>query len=180
MNFKNSSMRNDLLLAAHQILREEGIDAITIKHLSNKTNVVPGTIYNYFSSKDEILLALATEYWLQAIETIQLHHSSSFVDCVNYMLHTLKENMDQQGKVLMDHVQSSKKRGAIRLNETYQQLKDSLIQQLQKDEHVCIQWDEHYSQKVFVDFVLNNVLIIVNQEDDGNFFKQLLTQVLYK
>jgi len=35
--------------------------------LAGKAGVAAGTVYNYFSNKDEILLALTEEYWRQAL-----------------------------------------------------------------------------------------------------------------
>ena len=62
MRKKDDTLRSNLLNLARNIADEKGIDAINIRAIANKAGVATGTVYNYFSNKDEILLALTEEY----------------------------------------------------------------------------------------------------------------------
>lgn len=61
MRKKNDTLRSTLLDAARQIADTEGLEAVNIRSLAGKAGVAAGTVYNYFSDKDEILLALTEE-----------------------------------------------------------------------------------------------------------------------
>ena len=50
--------RHFILTAAEQILRSDGFDAFTMSSLANTTGLAKGTLYLYFSSREELVLAL--------------------------------------------------------------------------------------------------------------------------
>ena len=62
MRKKDDTLRDTLLALARKIADEDGLDAINIRFLAKKAGVATGTVYNYFTNKDEILLALTEEY----------------------------------------------------------------------------------------------------------------------
>ena len=50
--------RQSILATAEQILRSDGFDAFTMNSLANTTGLAKGTLYLYFSSREELVLAL--------------------------------------------------------------------------------------------------------------------------
>ena len=50
--------RQSILTTAEQILRSDGFDAFTMNSLANTTGLAKGTLYLYFSSREELVLAL--------------------------------------------------------------------------------------------------------------------------
>ena len=50
--------RHFILATAEQILRDNGFDAFTMNSLANTTGLAKGTLYLYFSSREELVLAL--------------------------------------------------------------------------------------------------------------------------
>ena len=67
MRKKNDMLRGTLLDIARRVADTQGIDAVNIRSIAQEAGVASGTVYNYFSSKDEILLALTEVYWQQAL-----------------------------------------------------------------------------------------------------------------
>ena len=64
---KNDTLRETILFYAREIADREGLERINIRSIAKKAGIASGTVYNYFSNKDEILLALTEEYWHQAL-----------------------------------------------------------------------------------------------------------------
>ena len=50
--------RQSILTTAEQILRSDGLDAFTMNSLAKTTGLAKGTLYLYFSSREELVLAL--------------------------------------------------------------------------------------------------------------------------
>ena len=71
MRKKDDTLQATLLELARRTADEEGIAAINIRYLARKAGVATGTVYNYFSSKDEILLAITEEYWKQTLAEME-------------------------------------------------------------------------------------------------------------
>jgi TetR/AcrR family transcriptional regulator len=53
--------RNDILEAAEELFDEKGFESATIAEIARKTELSKGTIYLYFQSKDELLLAVCVK-----------------------------------------------------------------------------------------------------------------------
>ena len=71
MRKKDDTLRDTLISLARNIADTDGIDAINIRTIAQKAGIATGTMYNYFSNKDEILLALTEEYWMQTLLEMQ-------------------------------------------------------------------------------------------------------------
>src|SRR5688572_28866997 len=53
--------RRRLVEAGYQVLAEQGMEAVTVKALARVAGVSPGLFHYYFTSKDELLLAVFDE-----------------------------------------------------------------------------------------------------------------------
>ena len=71
MRRKDETLRDTLLQCAREMVESDGIGAVNIRALAQKAGVATGTVYNYFSNKDEILLALTEEYWQLTLEEMK-------------------------------------------------------------------------------------------------------------
>ena len=63
--------RESILTAAHQIARQEGWPALTIRKVAESIEYSPPMIYEYFANKDEILLELMRNGYQQLIANTQ-------------------------------------------------------------------------------------------------------------
>ncbi|PSJ62094.1 TetR/AcrR family transcriptional regulator [Pseudaminobacter soli (ex Li et al. 2025)] len=61
-----AELRADLLRAAHELIKEEGYEGLTIRSLAKRVGYAPMSVYSYFADKHAILLALAED----AFETL--------------------------------------------------------------------------------------------------------------
>jgi AcrR family transcriptional regulator len=66
-----------ILEAAVQVIDRQGYDAATTNHIAERAGVSVGTLYQYFSNKEEIITALMQSYRVQLAETVvrELEHS---------------------------------------------------------------------------------------------------------
>ena len=71
MRRKNQELRQSLLDCARRIECAEGADALSVRKLASEANIAVGTVYNYFESKQEVMLAMTEEYWNCALKEMQ-------------------------------------------------------------------------------------------------------------
>ncbi len=64
------NLKEKILAEADKQLREVGYSAMTIQSIARACGVGIGTVYNYFSSKDEILIACVDAAWNDCMNTI--------------------------------------------------------------------------------------------------------------
>jgi len=65
------NLKEKLLAEADKQLQEVGYGATTIQSIAKACGVGVGTVYNYFSSKDEIIIACAGAAWMKRIDKIR-------------------------------------------------------------------------------------------------------------
>ena len=61
------NLRERVLKAAREALVTEGYQALSMRALAQRVGVAPGTLYNYFSDKEEIVATLALADWQDAL-----------------------------------------------------------------------------------------------------------------
>ncbi len=65
------NLKEKILAEADRQLQDVGYGAMTIQSIAKACGVGVGTVYNYFSSKDEILVACMAVAWMECMETIR-------------------------------------------------------------------------------------------------------------
>ena len=61
------NLRERVLKAARETLVTEGYQALSMRSLARRAGVAPGTLYNYFRDKEEIVATLALADWQGAL-----------------------------------------------------------------------------------------------------------------
>lgn len=65
------NLQNRLIAEAKRQIAEDGYSAMTIRSVAAGCSVGVGTVYNYFSSKDELVASFMLEDWKKCVATIQ-------------------------------------------------------------------------------------------------------------
>ena len=63
--------RGELMQAARRLFLEKGVASTTIEQITSRASVAKGTFYLYFSSKEDVLAALADRYGDELLEQIK-------------------------------------------------------------------------------------------------------------
>jgi len=65
------NVKDRLLAETDRQLQEVGYNAMTVQSIAKACGVGVGTVYNYFSSKDEIVIACVAAAWMKRIDKIR-------------------------------------------------------------------------------------------------------------
>lgn len=65
------NLKEKVLAEADRQMRDVGYHAMTIQSIAKACGVGVGTVYNYFPSKDEILIACVAAKWMECMDTIR-------------------------------------------------------------------------------------------------------------
>jgi len=63
-------LEEKLIKTAEELFMEEGYDAVNIRRIAKASGVAVGTVYNYFSSKDELYLEVLKDSWDKTMEVL--------------------------------------------------------------------------------------------------------------
>lgn len=184
MRKKDDTLRDTLLSLARDIADTDGIDAVNIRTIAQRAGIATGTMYNYFSNKDEILLALTEEYWMHALlEMRTVITSDSFCEQLKEIFIFLRERIDQSAGKLMNSLGGLESLGQTRMASMQSVLEASLVQRMEQDAAIREDiWNEQFTKQQFARFVMGNMTMLLKVKApmaDLCFFITIIKNIIY-
>ena len=82
-----SISKEKILIFSREIVAEEGLNALSIRKLASRCDLAVGSIYNYFPSKDDLLIETIESVWEDIFRIDD--KSLAFDDFIKYLDHVL-------------------------------------------------------------------------------------------
>lgn len=88
---KINALREKLLMCAREILVGRGYSELTIRAIATECGVVPGTIYNYFPSKEKLVESVMLEDWRarRAMLDVKMQEAGSALEAIRVLAEAL-------------------------------------------------------------------------------------------
>ena len=88
---KINALREKLLTCAREILVGRGYSELTIRAIATECGVVPGTIYNYFPSKEKLVESVMLEDWRarRAMLDVKMQEAGSALEAIRVLAEAL-------------------------------------------------------------------------------------------
>lgn len=175
-----------ILSAAKDIALKDSINKINIRLVAQKSNMAIGSVYNYFPTKADLLVAVIEDFWTEAFQTIDfkaLAHKE-FYDKIEEIYYSLydylnkfKENWLEQISLLSTQ---EKKLGRKREAEYFTKMHNMIIALMDKDETISKHtWKDGISKEKTAEFIFNNMLLMLKKgEKDFQFFINVLKKIM--
>ncbi len=182
MRKKDDTLRDTLLSLSREIADTEGIEAVNIRSIARRAGVATGTVYNYFSNKDEILLALTEEYWKQTLaEMGGAITADSFCGQVQEMFFFLKERIDRSAGKLMNSLGGVETAGLARMASMQAALETAFVYRMDQDPKIRKDvWDKTFTKEQFARFIMMNLMMLLKMKaPDIDFFLALIRRAVY-
>lgn len=182
MRKKDDTLRDTLLDLSRQIADAEGIDAVNIRAIAKRAGVATGTVYNYFSNKDEILLALTEEYWRQTLaEMRNAVTSDSFCGQLQEIFYFLKIRIDQSAGKLMNSLGNVETAGQASMASMQSALETSFVYRMEQDSEIRKDvWNETFTKEQFARFIMMNLMMLLKTKaPDIDFFIAVIRRTIY-
>lgn len=71
------NVKENILNTARDMILVEGLNSISIRELSSRCNISIGTIYNYFDSKQDIVISVVWQEWYSTLNRMDYHNNSN-------------------------------------------------------------------------------------------------------
>lgn len=183
MRKKNQDLREQLLSAAREISFTEGPSELNIRSLAKKVGVATGTVYNYFSDKEEILLVLTEEYWKDVLQRMQTQITQQdFLDKIQEIYFFLLKEMNDYGRTLMGALAQSHKDGQFKMQRMQQVLQQKTLLLLESDSSIPKTiWNDKLTAEEFSKFLVGNVNQMLRTNTTNiDSFMEIVKRVLYE
>lgn len=188
MQNPNRCYRNIILNKAKDIATSQGISKVNIRAVARDSGVSIGTIYNYFPSKADLLVAVIQNFWEEAFENVDWENfkDNDFYENLEYIysilyhyLHKFKENWLEQLSVLKTQ---EKLLGRQKEDEYFRNMHSKIKLLIDMDENLQqFNWSQSISKENMSEFIFENMVIMLKKEEqDMKFFIEILKKVMSK
>lgn len=185
MNISKIS-REQIMEKACIITKEKGIHHLNIRELATATKVSVGSIYNYFPTKSQLIIAVVEDFWNHACthEDLKNMPLDNFYHSYHLLYKKLYAYLQQfQGKWLHQLAvldDDTKELGRKIEHDYFENIKKMLSIMLEKD--LCIRkdiWNDDFSKQLFIDFLFRNTMneLAIGNEDP-TFLIEILKKIL--
>lgn len=187
MRKKNEQLREQILKEAWQLAEAEGSDAVNIRAIAGRCEVSVGSVYNYFDSKEAILMAMAGEYWARTLAEMEgLGAGLPFPDQLAAIFAFLSNRLGDFRTGLMSMMRSAANRNTSTEQQQMQQmlhrLAGLLVQRISEDKAVAPGlWTNSFTLEKYAVFVQSNLLAALERrEQEIEFLMELVRRTLYR
>lgn len=179
--------KEELLAAARTIVHRDGLDALNIRALAQYCGIATGSVYNYFTSKSELLVAMAEDYWRSVFhpQLLAINRQQPFVCYLEQLYGTLVTHLGDfrsvYGGGLGEMEAEQRQQGRIAEQQYIVEICNHLVWVLRQDKQIPPQiWTADFTPEQFARLVFDNLQILVMQRRTScTFLQELVRRLIY-
>ncbi|MBS7008665.1 TetR/AcrR family transcriptional regulator [Anaerostipes sp.] len=183
---KAVTSREAILAASRKLVMESGLQAVNMRTVASACGVAVGSVYNYFSSKTELLTATVEEVWKEIFHMSE--HSSQFADFADSAAWLFERIQDGSRKYpgfftlhSMSFAAGEKEQGRRMMEQYFGHIKQELLHVLDNDHKIKPDvFNENLTRESFIDFVFMNVTsLMLEKKRDCRSLLEIIRRILY-
>ena len=175
-----------ILKESREIVAREGLNALSIRKLAKQCNVAVGSIYNYFSSKDELMISTIESVWEDIFRIDDSDENyDNFLTYLGDIFNHLSVGIEKYPNFFTIHSLSFKSQNISKAKDsmsTYlDKLRDNMIEILDRDSDIKANaFDDEFTKDDLVKFILSTSLcFIVEKNYDQNLLLKIIKKIIY-
>ncbi len=182
MNNKVTS-KKEILSKAKEIIATDGLSAVSIRSLAKKCNMATGSLYNYFSSKDELILEVVKSVWEDVFD-LSLIGDDSFVKAVEEIIKNIRKGKKDYPNFFKVHslkfTENSKGGGRTFMTYFFVEIKSKLLFILKNDSNVNEDFfGESFTKENYVEVIFNIILSCFVKQLDEKLVVKMIEKTIY-
>lgn len=185
MNPPNTS-REEIMRVSRKIVSEKGLPALNMRALAKECGIALGTLYNYYSDKDELVVAAIESVWQDILEKSAPDGGGSFSQYVTqtyaHIIEKLKDYPDFLAAHSISVAGSAKGKALGTMERFFGKIRSELHEVLLNDKNVDRSvFSDIFCEENLIEHVLDNIIIlIIKGKPDCATLTEILDRLLYR
>lgn len=182
---KTITSEKDILDISKRIASEKGLQAITMRSVAKECDVAVGSIYNYYASKNDLLIATIASIWQEIIQDNLLQQSSGFIENVQRLFECIQSGSKKYPFFFSLHsislAENGKEKGRMAMHQYFQNIKKYLLTSLKEDKNIKKDvFNQTFQEEQFIDFVFSNLIsLLLHKEQSCDFLLIVIQKIIY-
>lgn len=184
MNPPNTS-REEIMRVSRKIVSEKGLPALNMRALAKECGIALGTLYNYYSDKDELVVAAIESVWQDILEKSAPDSGvrfSQYVTQTAHIIERLKDYPDFLAAHSISVAGSAKGKARGMMERCFGKIRGELHAALREDKNVDRSiFSETFREEDLIEHILDTITIsIINGKPDCATLTEILDRLLYR
>ena len=181
----NVTNKEEILAVCRSIAQKQGLRSVTIRNVADNLGVAVGSLYNYFPSKNDLMLETVTSCWHDVFhfDGVAFDHKD-FLSLLRYFDSSLEKGMHDYPGFFSLHAFSfadeEKGKGEARMQDVFSHMKGMMRMVLDADPKVRSDAFGDLNEDKFIDMVF---LTVVHARfagfADEKTFVTMISRVIY-
>ena len=171
---------------SRKIVSERGLPALNMRTLAKECGIALGTLYNYYSDKDELVVAAIESVWQDILEKSAPDSGVSFSQYVTqtyaHIIDRLKDYPDFLAAHSISVAGSAKGKARGMMERYFGKIRSELHEVLLNDQNVDRSvFSDIFCEENLIEHVLDNIVIlIIKGKRDCATLTEILDRLLYR
>lgn len=184
---KTITSQEAILCAGKEIVLEKGLQGLNIRDVARRCGVSVGSIYNYFPTKSDLIVATIESVWKEIMHGYKVcenqHH---FVDIIQSLFFNIQKSSEKYPSFFSAHSMSvatiDQEKGRESMNKYFLHMKKGLLATLNADSRVKDDaFPPTFTKEDFIDFIFSNLLtLLMKQASSCDFLLEVIRRIIYK
>ena len=176
-----------IMQECRRIVSQQGMAALNMRTVARECNIALGTLYNYYSNKDDLLIATVESVWKDIFRMDRDNESGiPFPEYVSGIIERVQAGLVEYPDFFMAHtvgITSTVKGKAMAVKENcFGHIRHCLTEALHNDPQVSADvFSSTFTESDLVDIVFGNILMhLVQGKSDHSALIEVIRRVIYR
>lgn len=175
-----------ILSVGKEIIMKSGIQGLNIRGVASQCGISVGSVYNYFPSKSDLIVATIGSVWKEIMHDPQGDGPQhNFVAYVLFIYNNIQKGCKRYPSFFTAHSMSvvnlDKNKGREAMDQYFIHIKSKLLESLRGDRGVRKGvFSDRFTEPDFVNFVFSNIItLLMNEADSCDFLLEVVKRTIY-
>lgn len=171
---------------SRKIAAEKGLKALNMRAVAGECGIALGTLYNYFSDKEELLIATISSLWQDLFHlSRETRGNPLFTEYAETLFKSVRERISAYPDFFTTHsaviANSGKNRALNAMEQCTAEIRGTLLAVLREDSAVSADaFGEGMTEESFVEFVLDSIIMLLMQNKPCDALIAVIGRTIYR
>lgn len=175
-----------ILTTCREIVSEKGLSSLNMRAVAEACHVALGSLYNYFPSKDDLMIATIESVWQHIFHMEQpCEGYLPFPEYISSLFVRVRQGMNEFPNFFTAHsvsfASSGKNKARKTMTHYFSHMKTGMAEALRTDLSVKKDaFSSDFTESDFIDFVLTNILmLLLEQKENCGVLLEIIRRAVY-
>lgn len=176
----------EILDICKNIVVEKGLQAVSMRAVAKRCNVAVGSIYNYYDSKDDLIISTIKSIWMEIINEVDFNYDTNdFIEYLSKLFNQIHYGCKKYPNFFTVHAlsftKSSKEKGRQAMDDYFNEIKDNMLKALKNDLKIKKSlFSDDFKEDAFIEFIFSNFIsILADSSKSITFLLELVKKLIY-